>query len=75
MEIPCASCNGNVEFNLRIFYECDIAKDILRLVNTWCDTFMPSHPMSIGEIDLALGNLVDFWGSCFVFHSGGKESV
>ncbi|GJX77165.1 putative RNA-directed DNA polymerase, eukaryota, reverse transcriptase zinc-binding domain protein [Tanacetum coccineum] len=41
-EISCPSCNGNVESNLHIFFECDIAKDIWRQIRTWCEASMPS---------------------------------
>ncbi|GKD89294.1 RNA-directed DNA polymerase, eukaryota [Tanacetum coccineum] len=41
LEISFPSCNGNVESNHHIFFECDIATDIWRLVLMWCNTPMP----------------------------------
>ncbi|GKC37755.1 hypothetical protein Tco_1050139 [Tanacetum coccineum] len=40
MDIPaisCPSCNANVESANHIFFECDIATDIWKLVFRWCD--------------------------------------
>ncbi|GJS52182.1 RNA-directed DNA polymerase, eukaryota, reverse transcriptase zinc-binding domain protein [Tanacetum coccineum] len=36
-EISCSSCNGNVESNDHIFFECTFAKEIWRIVRRWCD--------------------------------------
>ncbi|GJR89589.1 RNA-directed DNA polymerase, eukaryota, reverse transcriptase zinc-binding domain protein [Tanacetum coccineum] len=44
IEIPdifCPSCNVFVESNQHIFFECNIAKDIWRLVRIWCDNSIP----------------------------------
>ncbi|GJY82091.1 RNA-directed DNA polymerase, eukaryota, reverse transcriptase zinc-binding domain protein [Tanacetum coccineum] len=40
MDIPaisCPSCNANVESANHIFFECDIATDMWKLVFRWCD--------------------------------------
>ncbi|GJW88888.1 hypothetical protein Tco_0164228 [Tanacetum coccineum] len=36
--ISCPSCNANVESANHIFFECDIAIDMWKLVFRWCDT-------------------------------------
>ncbi|GJY74078.1 RNA-directed DNA polymerase, eukaryota [Tanacetum coccineum] len=41
-EISCPSCSRNVESNLDIFFECDIAKIIWRLIRAWCDNSIPT---------------------------------
>ncbi|GJR37779.1 putative RNA-directed DNA polymerase, eukaryota, reverse transcriptase zinc-binding domain protein [Tanacetum coccineum] len=41
-QISCPSCDRSVESNEHIFYECDAAKNIWRLVRMWCDINMPS---------------------------------
>ncbi|GKA89227.1 RNA-directed DNA polymerase, eukaryota [Tanacetum coccineum] len=41
-QISCPSCDRSVESNEHIFYECDTAKNIWRLVRMWCDINMPS---------------------------------
>nr|GEV34055.1 RNA-directed DNA polymerase, eukaryota [Tanacetum cinerariifolium] len=40
-EISCFSCNGNVESNDRIFFECTFAKEIWKIVRRWCDDSFP----------------------------------
>ncbi|GKA94541.1 RNA-directed DNA polymerase, eukaryota, reverse transcriptase zinc-binding domain protein [Tanacetum coccineum] len=50
-EISCPSCNGNVESNRHIFFECDIAKDIWRLIRTWCEASMPSFDSHVHRRD------------------------
>ncbi|GKC03562.1 RNA-directed DNA polymerase, eukaryota [Tanacetum coccineum] len=43
MDIPaisCPSCNANVESANHIFFECDIATDMLKLVFRWCDILL-----------------------------------
>ncbi|GJT23279.1 hypothetical protein Tco_0893216 [Tanacetum coccineum] len=35
--ISCPSCNANVESANHIFFECDIATDMWKLVFRWCD--------------------------------------
>ncbi|GJU09537.1 hypothetical protein Tco_1131933 [Tanacetum coccineum] len=40
MDIPaisCPSCNANVESAHHVFFECDIATDMWKLVFRWCD--------------------------------------
>ncbi|GJR93556.1 putative RNA-directed DNA polymerase, eukaryota, reverse transcriptase zinc-binding domain protein, partial [Tanacetum coccineum] len=39
--ISCPSFNGNVESSNHIFFECNIAKDILMLIRKWCDISFP----------------------------------
>ncbi|GKC53338.1 RNA-directed DNA polymerase, eukaryota [Tanacetum coccineum] len=41
-ELYCSSCSGNVESNLHIIFECDIAKNIWRLIQAWCDNSIPT---------------------------------
>ncbi|GJX84681.1 retrovirus-related pol polyprotein LINE-1 [Tanacetum coccineum] len=41
LEISFPSCNGNVESKHHIFFECDITKDIWRLIRVCCDNFIP----------------------------------
>ncbi|GJR46371.1 RNA-directed DNA polymerase, eukaryota [Tanacetum coccineum] len=40
--ISCPSCNGNVESFNHIFFECDIALEVWRLVCIWCDITSPT---------------------------------
>ncbi|GKD57249.1 RNA-directed DNA polymerase, eukaryota [Tanacetum coccineum] len=40
--IACPSCNGNVEFSSHIFFDCDFAKEIWRLIRSWCDFPLPT---------------------------------
>ena len=45
IEIPTISfpsCNGNVESSNNFFFECDIAKEVWRVVRNWCDISFPS---------------------------------
>ncbi|GKA73875.1 hypothetical protein Tco_0780177 [Tanacetum coccineum] len=35
--ISCPSCNANVESANHVFFECDIATDMWKLVFRWCD--------------------------------------
>nr|GEX75066.1 RNA-directed DNA polymerase, eukaryota [Tanacetum cinerariifolium] len=39
--ISCSSCNGNVESADHVFFECDLVKEIWRLVCKWCDISIP----------------------------------
>nr|GEX38107.1 hypothetical protein [Tanacetum cinerariifolium] len=39
--ISCPSCSGYVESSLHIFFECDIANNIWRLVRSLCDNSIP----------------------------------
>ncbi|GKC12740.1 RNA-directed DNA polymerase, eukaryota, partial [Tanacetum coccineum] len=40
-EISCPSCNGNVESNVHIFFECSFTKDVLKTIRRWCDNTFP----------------------------------
>ncbi|GJZ44931.1 RNA-directed DNA polymerase, eukaryota [Tanacetum coccineum] len=40
--IACPSCNGNVESSSHIFFDCDFAKEIWRLIRSWCDFPLPT---------------------------------
>ncbi|GKC93576.1 RNA-directed DNA polymerase, eukaryota, reverse transcriptase zinc-binding domain protein [Tanacetum coccineum] len=40
--IACPSCNGNVESSSHIFFDCDFAKEIWRLIRSWCDFPLPA---------------------------------
>ncbi|GJV46735.1 putative RNA-directed DNA polymerase, eukaryota, reverse transcriptase zinc-binding domain protein, partial [Tanacetum coccineum] len=40
-EISCPLCNGNVESNTHIFYECTFAKEIWRTTRMWCEDSFP----------------------------------
>ncbi|GJU14888.1 RNA-directed DNA polymerase, eukaryota, reverse transcriptase zinc-binding domain protein [Tanacetum coccineum] len=40
--ISCPMCNGNVESSSHIFFECDIASEVWRMVRNWCDIPLPS---------------------------------
>ncbi|GJQ98224.1 RNA-directed DNA polymerase, eukaryota, partial [Tanacetum coccineum] len=40
-EISCPFCNGNVESNTHIFYECTSAKEIWRTTRRWCEDSFP----------------------------------
>ncbi|GJT16198.1 putative RNA-directed DNA polymerase, eukaryota, reverse transcriptase zinc-binding domain protein [Tanacetum coccineum] len=42
--ISCPMCNGNVEFSSHIFFECDMAFEVWRMVQNWCDITLPSFP-------------------------------
>ncbi|GKD97617.1 RNA-directed DNA polymerase, eukaryota [Tanacetum coccineum] len=41
LKISCSSCNGNVESSNHIFFACDIAMEVWRLVHNWCDITVP----------------------------------
>ncbi|GJZ45992.1 putative RNA-directed DNA polymerase, eukaryota, reverse transcriptase zinc-binding domain protein [Tanacetum coccineum] len=51
--IACPSCNGNMESSSYIFFDCDFAKEIWRLIRSWCDFPLPTFT-SYGH-----------WRSCF----------
>ncbi|GJS40564.1 RNA-directed DNA polymerase, eukaryota [Tanacetum coccineum] len=40
-DISCPSCSGYVESSLHIFFEFDMAKNIWRLVRSWCGNSIP----------------------------------
>ncbi|GKB74933.1 RNA-directed DNA polymerase, eukaryota [Tanacetum coccineum] len=40
--ISCPMCNGNVKSSSPIFFECDIASEVWRMVRNWCDIPLPS---------------------------------
>ncbi|GJR53434.1 RNA-directed DNA polymerase, eukaryota, reverse transcriptase zinc-binding domain protein [Tanacetum coccineum] len=49
--ISSPSCNGNVESNLHIFFECDIAIGVWSLVRVWCENSFPNFTsIIIGRI-------------------------
>ncbi|GKG43067.1 hypothetical protein Tco_0479751, partial [Tanacetum coccineum] len=57
MDIPaisCPSCNANVESANHVFYECDIATDMWKLVFRWCD--IPLFQASSWRILLMIGS-------------------
>ncbi|GJV45509.1 RNA-directed DNA polymerase, eukaryota [Tanacetum coccineum] len=39
--ISCPSCNDNVESSSYIFFDCDLAKEVWKLVRNWCDIYIP----------------------------------
>ncbi|GJV81162.1 RNA-directed DNA polymerase, eukaryota [Tanacetum coccineum] len=41
LKISCSSCNGNVESSNHIFFACNIAMEVWRLVRNWCDITFP----------------------------------
>nr|GEX23007.1 ribonuclease H-like domain-containing protein [Tanacetum cinerariifolium] len=40
--ISCPSWNSNVESSSRIFFDCDLSKEVWKLVHNWCDISIPS---------------------------------
>ncbi|GJR74809.1 putative RNA-directed DNA polymerase, eukaryota, reverse transcriptase zinc-binding domain protein [Tanacetum coccineum] len=40
-EISCPSCNGNVESNVHIFFECSFTKDVWKTIRRWCGNSFP----------------------------------
>ncbi|GKA78067.1 RNA-directed DNA polymerase, eukaryota [Tanacetum coccineum] len=53
IDIPVISCpcNGMVESNQHIFFGCDIAKDIWRIVRRWCDDSFPIFDSNVHWLD------------------------
>nr|GEY66983.1 probable serine/threonine-protein kinase WNK9 [Tanacetum cinerariifolium] len=45
LKISCCSCNGNVESSNHIFFVCDIAMEVWRLVRNWCDVLFLFLPL------------------------------
>ncbi|GJY46363.1 peroxidase 64 [Tanacetum coccineum] len=39
--ISCPSCNGNVDSNHPIFFECSIAKEVWKIIRRWCNDSFP----------------------------------
>ncbi|GJT26828.1 hypothetical protein Tco_0907103 [Tanacetum coccineum] len=63
MDIPaisCPSCNANVESANHVFFECDIATDMWKLVFRWCDIplFQASSWDSFNDWEQSLGMLL-----------------
>ncbi|GJS33617.1 RNA-directed DNA polymerase, eukaryota, reverse transcriptase zinc-binding domain protein [Tanacetum coccineum] len=40
-EISCPSCNGNMESNHHIFFECSLAKEVWKIIRRWCNDSFP----------------------------------
>ncbi|GJT83240.1 RNA-directed DNA polymerase, eukaryota, reverse transcriptase zinc-binding domain protein [Tanacetum coccineum] len=59
--IACPSCNGNVESSSHIFFYCDFAKEIWRLIRSWYDFPLPTFT-SYGH-----------WRSCFTSWQAPKQ--
>ncbi|GKD33804.1 RNA-directed DNA polymerase, eukaryota [Tanacetum coccineum] len=57
--IACPSCNGNVESSSHIFFDCDFAKEIWRLIRSWCDFPLPTYRMVIGSLGSLHGMLLN----------------
>ncbi|GJW27969.1 RNA-directed DNA polymerase, eukaryota, reverse transcriptase zinc-binding domain protein [Tanacetum coccineum] len=60
-KISCSSCNGNVESSNHIFFACDIAMEVWRLVHNWCDITIP------------LFTSFEHWKNWFVLWQSSKE--
>ncbi|GKB08201.1 hypothetical protein Tco_0836485 [Tanacetum coccineum] len=63
MDIPtisCPSCNANIESTNHVFFECDIATDMWKLVFRWCDIplFQASSWDSFNDWEQSLGMLL-----------------
>ncbi|GKA45607.1 RNA-directed DNA polymerase, eukaryota, reverse transcriptase zinc-binding domain protein [Tanacetum coccineum] len=50
-EISCPFCNGNVESNTHIFYECTFPKEIWRTTRRWCEDSFPLFDFNDHWID------------------------
>ncbi|GJZ25889.1 RNA-directed DNA polymerase, eukaryota, reverse transcriptase zinc-binding domain protein [Tanacetum coccineum] len=61
LKISCSSCNGNVESSNHIFFACNIAMEVWRLVRNWCDITFP------------LFASFEHWKNWFVFRQSLKE--
>ncbi|GKE06674.1 RNA-directed DNA polymerase, eukaryota, partial [Tanacetum coccineum] len=61
MDIPaisCPSCNANVESANHVFFECDIATDMWKLVFRWCD--IPLFQASSWDSFKMIGSFLDY---------------
>ena len=50
-EISCPTCNGNVESNIHIFFECIFAKEIWMIIRRWCEDSFPLFDSNAHWID------------------------
>ncbi|GJU39610.1 putative reverse transcriptase domain-containing protein [Tanacetum coccineum] len=53
-EISCPSCNGNVESNDHIFFECTLANEIWKIIRRWCDGSFPLFDFNVHWMDWLL---------------------
>ncbi|GJX22737.1 RNA-directed DNA polymerase, eukaryota, reverse transcriptase zinc-binding domain protein [Tanacetum coccineum] len=56
--ISCPSCNSMVESNQHVFFNCDITKDIWRIVHRWCEDSFPIFD--------SIDHCLDWWNSWLV---------
>ncbi|GJQ96973.1 cytochrome P450 CYP72A219-like protein [Tanacetum coccineum] len=50
-EISCPSCSGNVESNQHIFFGCDFAKEVWKIIRRWCEEAFPLFDSNAYWID------------------------
>ncbi|GJT90952.1 RNA-directed DNA polymerase, eukaryota, reverse transcriptase zinc-binding domain protein [Tanacetum coccineum] len=50
-EISCPSCSGNVESNQHIFFGCDFAKEVWKIIRRWCEEAFPLFDSNAHWID------------------------
>nr|GEW55612.1 RNA-directed DNA polymerase, eukaryota [Tanacetum cinerariifolium] len=50
-QISCSSCNGNVESNSHIFFDCFIAKEVWKLIRRWCEDVFPPFKSNNHRLD------------------------